>query len=114
MKRTPENDRVRLLHMRDNAQEAINLLASRSPDSNERILELALERLIMNVGEAAANITDETRKAFAEVEWDDIIGMRIVLVHRYFRIDDSTVKNVVSEHFPQLVSRLNLYLGDVE
>ena len=114
MKRTPDNDRARLLHMRDNAQEAIDLLASRPPDSNDRVLELALERLIMNVGEAAANITDETRESYPEIEWDDIIGMRIVLVHRYFRIDDSTVKNVVSEHFPQLVSRLNKYLGENE
>jgi uncharacterized protein with HEPN domain len=114
MKRTPENDRARLRHMRNNAQEAIDLLASWSPDSNERVLELALERLIMNVGEAAANITDDTRKSYPEIEWDDIIGMRIVLVHRYFRIDDSTVRNVISEHFPQLVSRLNTYLGENE
>lgn len=114
MKRTPDNDRARLLHMRDNAQEAIDLLASWSPDSNERVLELALERLIMNVGEAAANITDDTREVYPEIEWDDIIGMRIVLVHRYFRIDDSTVRNVISEHFPQLVSRLNTYLGENE
>ena len=114
MKQTPENDRARLLHMRDNAQEAIDLLTSWSPDSNDRILELALERLIMNVGEAAANITDETRTSSPEIEWDDIIGMRIVLVHRYFRIDESTVKNVVTEHFPQLVSRLNTYLGENE
>lgn len=43
----------------------------------------ALERVVQNIGEAANRTSDDLRKSHPEVLWQDIIGMRHILVHHY-------------------------------
>lgn len=58
-------DAIRLQHMRDYAKEAIGMIAGvgrGDPDGN-RMLNLALVRLLEVIGEAAAKVTETTREA---------------------------------------------------
>lgn len=54
------------------------------------------------IGEAARTLTPEFRGAHPEVPWRDIVGMRHILVHRYFGIDLDAVWSVVEEGIPEL------------
>ena len=72
------NDRLSLNDMRNHAREAIALLdgASRQDFSDNRVLRLALARLIEIIGEAAYRLPPETRGQHPNIPWNQIMGMR--------------------------------------
>lgn len=43
------------------------------------------------IGEASRSLSDEFQARYANVPWADIIGMRNILVHHYFGIDEDAV-----------------------
>ncbi|MBI3962533.1 MAG: DUF86 domain-containing protein [Deinococcus sp.] len=71
--------------MRDYAQEAVELVRGkhRSDLDKERLLQLALVRLIEIVGEAAGRVSQETQAQHPHIAWAQIISMRNRLVHGY-------------------------------
>ena len=48
----------------------------------------------------------ETRQQYPAIPWRDIIGMRNLLVHEYFRIDHDIVWQTVTVELPALVHAL--------
>lgn len=83
-------DIERIQHMLDHAIEAHALAKghSRADLESDRLLNLALVRLLEIVGEAAGRVSDETRTAFPEVPWRQIADLRNRLIHGY---DDVTL-----------------------
>lgn len=81
-----KEDRVRLRHMLDAAEEAMRFAqgGERQALDLDRKLTLALVKDIEIIGEAAYQISDQTRSRLSDIPWDDIIGMRHRLVHAYF------------------------------
>ncbi len=59
------------------------------------------------IGEAVAGISGEFKNHHPSVPWNDIIGMRNVMVHRYFGIDKELVWKVVEKDLPSLNRYLN-------
>jgi len=47
----------------------------------------AVRDQIMIIGEAVKNIPDEMKAKYPNIPWDEIAGMRDVLIHAYFRTD---------------------------
>lgn len=76
---------VSVHHMLDHAREAIDLVRGRSrPDlDTDRMLNLALVRLMEVVGEAATRVPEEFRLRHAEVPWRDVADLRNRLIHGY-------------------------------
>ena len=54
------------------------------------------------IGEAAAQISDETRARAPEIPWTRIVGLRNLIAHEYFRIDLDVIQAIVSEQLDQL------------
>jgi uncharacterized protein with HEPN domain len=54
------------------------------------------------IGEAARSLSADMRDSNTEVPWAKIIGMRHILVHRYFEIDRDLVWSVVAGDIPEL------------
>ena len=66
------------------------------------------------IGEAIANIPDEMKANFPEVEWRLIKDFRNVIVHEYFGIDTGIVWDAVKQEVPLLkthIRRLNELLA---
>lgn len=80
-----KSDRLRLRHMLDAAQEATMFAqeASRDALEHDRKLTLALVKDIEIIGEAAYQVSEDTRQQLPEIPWADIIGMRHRLVHAF-------------------------------
>ena len=54
-----------------------------------------------DVGEAAYLITKEFREEHQEIAWNEVIGMRHVLVHGYYQIRDEIVWGTIqTDLFP--------------
>lgn len=106
------DDRASLAHMREHAQEAVECVRSRKREDleSDRLLELALTRLIEIVGEAANRLSDEVRSQHSEIPWPQIIGMRNRIVHAYDEVDLDLLWDTVTLELPPLIAQLERLL----
>lgn len=105
-------DRVRLLHMRDAAREAMGFAAGRTRAAldTDRQLLLSIVKDVEILGEAAARVSPELRALHPEVPWAVIVAMRNRLVHGYFDIDHGIVWNTVTADLPPLLALIEAVL----
>jgi uncharacterized protein with HEPN domain len=54
--------------------------------SNDRRTQLAVERSLEIIGEAAGRVSTSFRNSHPEIPWRQIIGQRNVLIHEYGEI----------------------------
>ena len=104
---------VALRQMRDHAREAMNLVGGKSRadlDAN-RILSLAIVRLLEILGEAAGRVPDDVRQVHANMPWSQIIGMRNRLVHAYFDVDTDILWNTVNQALPEMLAQMQAVLA---
>lgn len=107
------DDRTRLEHMLEHAEEAMAMASGRSREDldTDRQLNLSLVRLLEIVGEAAARVSEEGRAANAGIPWPDIVGLRNRLVHGYDEVDFDILWDIIEIDLPPLVSRLRMILN---
>ncbi len=74
------------------------------------MLAYALVRAIEIVGEAASQVTQETREAFPQIPWKAITGMRNKVIHDYVAIDYNVVWDTVQYDLPKLIDQLEMIL----
>ena len=67
---------------------------------------LALVKDIEILGEAAYQVTPDTRDQTPGVPWDDMIAMRHRLVHAYFDIDLDILWKTAQDDLPRLIAEL--------
>lgn len=105
---TRHNDRIRLRHMLDHALEAIELTRGkkRADLDRERLLQLALVRLVEIVGEAAAKVSGEVRDQHPEIPWPQIVAIRNRLIHGYDFVDHDILWQTIREDLPSLIEQL--------
>jgi uncharacterized protein with HEPN domain len=104
-----KDDRVRLQHMLDAANEALTFTQGRirADLDNDRMLVLSLIRELEIIGEAASKMSAETRSQNTSIPWQDISGMRNRLTHAYFDVDLDTVWSTVTKDLPMLKAELD-------
>jgi uncharacterized protein with HEPN domain len=102
------DDRIRLRHMLDAAQEAAAFARDEPRESldTDRKLVLALVKGIEIIGEAASRVSEECQRKYPQIPWPQIIGMRNRLIHAYFDIDVETVWKTVKDDLPPLIAEL--------
>lgn len=91
---------VRLRHMLDHAREAVAMAKGKTRDSlyTDRMLNLALVRLLEIVGEAASRTPPEERAQYGDIPWPGIVGLRNRLIHGY---ELSGLRNLMADHQPR-------------
>lgn len=104
---SPE-DLTRMRHMLESAREAKALIKGKSrQDLNaERILSLALVRLLEIVGEAANRVSKTTRLKFSDIPWAQIISLRNRLIHGYDEVDMDVLWKILTDDLPSLIAQL--------
>ena len=70
------------------------------------MLRLALTKLVEIVGEAAKQVSDETRSSNPNVPWSAAARMRDRLVNHYFDIDLDVLWSTVTIELPKLLDVL--------
>lgn len=103
--------RASLRHIWDHGREAIAMASGKTREDLEkdRMLQLALTRLVEIIGEAASRMPHETWTEFPHIPWAQIVGMRNRLIHGYDVVDYDLLWNTVSDDLPPLVS----VIGDI-
>lgn len=73
----------------------------------DELIQSWIVRHLQIIGEAARALTPEFRSRHSAVAWSEIIGMRTILVHRYFDVDPEVVWAVVERDLSLLQRQLN-------
>jgi len=94
--------------MRDFAREVVELTRNRTRAELEtdRVLNLALARLIELIGEAATRIPQQERNKMQGIPWSNIIGMRNRLIHGYDFVDQDIIWDTATQDIPTLLKVL--------
>jgi len=71
----------------------------------------AVVRNLEIIGEAARHVSDRVQAEMPDIEWRKIAGMRNLLVHAYFGIDNDILWDVVQSKVPELAHAVARYLG---
>lgn len=65
------------------------------------------------IGEATKHVPDDFRVATDDIPWRAISGMRDIVVHRYFGVQDDYVWDVATTQIPPLLKRLEEELAQL-
>jgi len=75
--------------------------------------QFALQRAFEVIGEATKNLDSSIREGYPEVPWDDMAGMRDVLIHQYFAVELEVVWDTIHNRFPKIEPQLRRILDDL-
>jgi len=66
----------------------------------------AVVRNIEIIGEAAKLLSEEAKKGFPDIPWEDIAGTRDKLIHDYFGVNIDIVWGIITDDIPLLRTKL--------
>jgi uncharacterized protein with HEPN domain len=94
--------------MLEAARKVIRFTADRQLESfvaDEMAYDATLRNLEV-LGEAAKSIPEEVRQRHPEVDWRGLAGLRDVVSHAYFALDDPTLWKIVHIDIPRVIELL--------
>ena len=108
------DDRVSMVDMLIHAKEAVDLSGETSLNDliEDRVMQLALQKLVEIVGEAANRVSEETQQRHQEIPWPQIIGLRNRLVHGYDDVNLDILWKIIQNDLPPLIEQLRAIVGE--
>ncbi len=104
-----KDDRIYIEHILQSIEKIQSYISGKDQEtfSNDSITQDAVVRQLEIIGEATKRISKELRNKNSDVPWDDMAGMRDVLIHDYIDVDLNIVWKTASESIPGLKVLLN-------
>lgn len=87
-----------------------HLAGGREEFLENELLQVWAVHHLQRIGEAASRLSEDLRRAHAEVPWAKIVGMRNILIHDYLAIDLDIVWVAVERDLPVLKGQVQLIL----
>lgn len=72
----------------------------------------AIVRNLEVMGEAVENIPESVRSAHAEIDWDEMVEIREMLIHEYFDIEDAIILDLLKNKLPDLYLKVQKMIGE--
>lgn len=86
-----------------------------SPTGMERLESTCM--LLLAIGESIKGIDKMTQKQllsnYPEVDWKGVMGIRDIIAHHYFDIDESIVLDVVKNKLPGMLETINKMIEEL-
>ena len=76
--------------------------------------DMAYDAILRNleiIGEAAKHIPEDVSHRYKKVEWRRLSGLRDIVAHAYFGVNDEIVWDVVQNKIPDLEEQMKEILG---
>lgn len=95
------------------AQEAVEIQDGKRREDldSDRLLNLALTRLVEIIGEAANRVPPSTKEKYPDLPWMQMIGARNRLIHGYDSVDFDILWVIVHEDLPVVITQLEEILS---
>ena len=109
-------DKVRLQHALEaisKIQEYIEGETIESFAENTMVLDACL-RQFQIVGEACNKVSKELQEENNSIPWRQIIGLRIIVVHQYFGVDEKVIWDIIQNDLPSLKDQIERLIKSLE
>jgi len=106
-----DKDEIYLAEIKEFCQKIIGYTANLSYEQFlvDEKLQLAVVKLIENIGEASKRLSETMRISHSEVDWKKAMAMRNRLVHGYMDVDLAIVFDVATHEVPLLLRSLERF-----
>lgn len=71
-----------------------------------KMMQDAIIRRVEVIGEAVKNISISFRKTYPHIPWQDMAGMRDILIHEYFGVNIGIVWKTIQKDIPKLKKQI--------
>jgi uncharacterized protein with HEPN domain len=78
--------------------------------SDEKTFDAVVRNLEI-IGEAAKHVPPEVRERYPTVAWTRIAGLRDMIAHAYFGLDDEILWDIVQNRIPELLQQVTTILS---
>jgi uncharacterized protein with HEPN domain len=114
MAMTRHDPLVYLLHMRDDARAALDMMQGKTrADLNEKMLSYAVTFLVGRIDVTATKVPPSVREAYSDIPWGDILGIRDrILASEGARNDDLVWETICV--LPDLLPALEASIEDLK
>ena len=114
--REPIKDRYRLEHILEAIDRILENTKGSTLDelSSNDMFYYGIVKNIEIVGEAAYHLTKAFRDSHPETPWLAIMGMRHVLVHDYYQIDENEIRYVIEDNLHPLRDQIVKYISETD
>jgi uncharacterized protein with HEPN domain len=90
-----------------NIKECIERIESYTYDGKEAFMQTPMiqDAVIRNfeiIGEATKRLSPELRAAYPEIPWQQIAGLRDVLIHDYLKVNLNRIWGIIEQNLPEL------------
>ncbi|MDI6778611.1 MAG: DUF86 domain-containing protein [Bacteroidota bacterium] len=108
-------DKARLHHIFDAILEIETYIKKSSFEDfqNNSMMQFACIKQLEIVGEAANRLSDHFKNLYTEIEWREIVGMRNILIHEYFGVDEKIVWGIINRDIPELKIKVEQILDQI-
>ena len=107
--------RLFILDIHESAARIVDYVGAMGRDEffrDSKTVDAVMQNLVI-IGEAAKKIPTDVRRRYPTVEWKKMTGLRDIVVHDYFGIDEDIIWDVVSVRIPELKLQFDLISGEV-
>lgn len=104
--------RLFLKDINESAQRVIDYVGTMTREeffADHKTVDAVMRNLAI-IGEAAKKIPAEFRRKNPELEWKKMAGLRDIVVHDYFGIDEDIIWDVVTVRIPELKKHIFLHI----
>ena len=67
----------------------------------DELVQNTVIRQVQIIGEASKNLSKELKRKYKHIPWKEIVGMRNILVHKYFNIESMVTPKVKAKNRPK-------------
>ena len=109
-------DKERLQHILDSIDRIQNRVPTLDLESltQDVLIYYGVVKSIEIIGEAVYKLTHDFKNAHPQTAWEDIEGMRHVLVHDYYNILPERVLHDIENDLPPLKAQIEQYLSEMK
>lgn len=107
------SDKQRLIHISEAAGSIKEFLTNVSKEEflSNYMLQLAVLKLLENIGVATNRLSKELQSDFTTIDWIIMIRSRNVYVHQYFALDLEIIWETAINDLPSVKEQIDLILA---
>ena len=102
-----KNNAVYIEHMLGSILRIDEYVESKELFYDSRLVQDAVVRNLQVMAESSQRLSDEIKRKYPDIPWNDISGFRNILMHDYLGIDLDMIWSVVEQELPGLEKILN-------